>query len=63
MTRSAVSAWFAMPIQGIQCVAPRYPAGQQVVQRTLPALERRLDDAIATKPTVIDFALSQPAND
>ncbi len=48
--------------QGIQCVAV-IPAGQQVVQRTLPALERRLDDAIATKPTVIDFVIRAPAND
>jgi anti-anti-sigma factor len=43
--------------RGIQCVAV-IPAAQQVVQRNLPALERRLDDAISSKPTIIDFAMS-----
>jgi anti-anti-sigma factor len=33
-------------------------AAQQVIQRTLPALERRLDEVIAGKPGVIDLVLS-----
>jgi anti-anti-sigma factor len=33
-------------------------AAQQVVQRTLPALERQLDEVIAGKPGVIDLVMS-----
>ena len=33
-------------------------AAQQVVQRTLPALERRLDEAIVSKPEAIDLVIS-----
>ena len=34
-------------------------AGQQVVQRTTPAQERLLDEAIGQKPGAIDLVLSQ----
>lgn len=40
--------------QGMQCVAA-IPLPQQVLQRTLPTLERKVDDAIDTKPDVVDF--------
>ncbi len=33
-------------------------AAQQIIQRTLPALERKLDEVIAAKPGVIDVVLS-----
>jgi anti-anti-sigma factor len=33
-------------------------AAQQLVQRTLPTLERRFDEVIAAKPPVIDFVLA-----
>jgi anti-anti-sigma factor len=33
-------------------------AAQQLVQRTLPTLERRFDEVIAAKPPVIDLVLS-----
>jgi anti-anti-sigma factor len=33
-------------------------AAQQVIQRTLPALERRLDEILAGKPAVVDVVLS-----
>ena len=33
-------------------------AAQQVIQRTLPALERRLDEVLAGKPEVVDLGLS-----
>ena len=33
-------------------------AAQQVVQRTLPALERQLDEVLAAKPEAIDLVLS-----
>jgi anti-anti-sigma regulatory factor len=31
---------------------------QQIVQRTLPALERRVDEVIVSKPPVVDFMVS-----
>ena len=33
-------------------------AAQQIVQRTLPALERRLDEAIVSQPQAIDLVMS-----
>jgi anti-anti-sigma factor len=33
-------------------------AAQQVTQRTLPALERRLDEVLAAKPDVVDVLLA-----
>lgn len=33
-------------------------AAQQVTQRTLPALERRLDEVLAGKPPVVDLVLA-----
>lgn len=33
-------------------------ASQQMVQRTIPPLERQIDDALAAKPAVIDVVLS-----
>ena len=33
-------------------------AAQQMVQRTLPALERRVDDVIAAKPPFVDIDVS-----
>jgi anti-anti-sigma factor len=33
-------------------------AAQQVVQRTLPTLERRIDDVIAAKPPFVDIDVS-----
>ena len=33
-------------------------AAQQIVQHTLPALERRLDEALVSKPEAIDLVLS-----
>jgi anti-anti-sigma factor len=43
--------------QGMQCVAV-IPAPQQVVQRTLSTLERKVDDAIDSRPGIVDFACS-----
>jgi anti-anti-sigma factor len=33
-------------------------ASQQIIQRTLPVLERRVDEAIAGKPAVLDLVTS-----
>ena len=33
-------------------------ASQQIVQRTIPTLERSVDDAIAGKPAVVDVVMS-----
>jgi anti-anti-sigma factor len=33
-------------------------AAQQIVQRTLPTLERRFDEVIAAKPPIIDLVLA-----
>ena len=41
---------------GIQAVLISAP--QQIVQRTISVLERKLDDAIITKPAAIDLVLS-----
>jgi anti-anti-sigma factor len=34
-------------------------APQQVTQRTIPALERQIDDAVAGRPAFVDVALGQ----
>src|SRR6185436_16764519 len=43
-------------VRGMQSAA--ITAAQQVIQRTLPTLERRVDEAIAEKPEAIDLVLS-----
>ncbi len=43
--------------QGTECVAV-IPMPQQVVQRVLATFERKVDDAIDTKPNVVDFAMN-----
>jgi len=48
MVRNAEGSTQAVPIT----------APQQIVQRTIPALERRVDEVIAAKPPVIDFVVS-----
>jgi len=48
MVRNADTGMHAIPIL----------AAQQIVQRTLPTLERRVDEVIAAKPEVIDLMVS-----
>ena len=45
-----------MADRGMQSVT--IMVAQQIVQRTLPALERRLDEVIVSKPEAIDLVLS-----
>src|SRR5262249_32860753 len=33
-------------------------AAQQVIQRTIPTLERRVDEVVVSKPEAIDFVMS-----
>ncbi|HEY4329915.1 MAG TPA: STAS domain-containing protein [Phycisphaerae bacterium] len=42
--------------RGMQSVS--IVAAQQIIQRTLPTLERKVDDAIVGKPEAIDLILS-----
>jgi len=43
--------------QGQECVAA-VTVAEQVTARTVPALERKVDDAVERKPQVVDFVMS-----